>query len=177
MRTYRAVCTAHCPAPRTFDQPPPQFGDCAGQISDPNIDVNVERHVVVDADSHWSGPPDLFTSRAPASVKDGVPRAMEVDGQQTWVFDGHPMGRFSAGGVAARDGTKESAHRALMEWDFHEFHVGAYDPKVRLGVLDECGIDAQVILPSTIGSLKAVWVESPQGRVGGERRRLDPVHP
>ena len=30
-------------------------------------------------------------------------------------------------------------------------HVGAYDPKVRLGVLDECGIDAQIIFPSTIG--------------------------
>ena len=29
-------------------------------------------------------------------------------------------------------------------------HVGA-DPKVRLGVLDECGIDAQIIFPSTIG--------------------------
>jgi predicted TIM-barrel fold metal-dependent hydrolase len=29
--------------------------------------------------------------------------------------------------------------------------VGAWDPKVRLEVLDECGIDAQVIFPSTIG--------------------------
>ncbi len=38
-----------------------------------------------------------------------------------------------------------------MEWDFSEIHVGAYDPEVRLGVLDECGIDAQIIFPSTIG--------------------------
>jgi predicted TIM-barrel fold metal-dependent hydrolase len=30
-------------------------------------------------------------------------------------------------------------------------HVGAHDPDVRLSVLDECGIDAQVIFPSTIG--------------------------
>ena len=30
-------------------------------------------------------------------------------------------------------------------------HLGAHDPVVRLGVLDECGIDAQVIFPSTIG--------------------------
>ena len=30
-------------------------------------------------------------------------------------------------------------------------HVGAWDPVVRLGVLDECGIDAQIIFPSTIG--------------------------
>jgi predicted TIM-barrel fold metal-dependent hydrolase len=68
-----------------------------------------------------------------------------------WVFDGQPVGRFSAGGVIGRDGTKESAHRALFEWTHDDVHVGAWDPDVRLGVLDECGIDAQIIFPSTIG--------------------------
>jgi uncharacterized protein len=106
---------------------------------------------IVDADSHWSEPPDLFTKRAPAGYEDRVPRVEEVDGQPMWVFDGHPVGRFSAAGVIARDGTKEEAHRALHEWTIDEVHVGAYDPEVRLGVLDECGIDAQVIFPSTIG--------------------------
>jgi predicted TIM-barrel fold metal-dependent hydrolase len=106
---------------------------------------------VVDADSHWSEPPDLFTSRAPAEVRDRVPHVEDVDGQATWVFDGHPVGRFSAAGVIGRDGHKESAHKALMQWSHDEVHVGAYDPKVRLGVLDECGIDAQIIFPSTIG--------------------------
>ena len=68
-----------------------------------------------------------------------------------WVFDGLPLGRFSAAGVIGRDGRKESSHKALHEWPHDAVHVGAYDPKVRLGVLDECGIDAQVIFPSTIG--------------------------
>ena len=35
---------------------------------------------IVDADSHWSEPPDLFTSRAPASIRDRMPRVEEVDG-------------------------------------------------------------------------------------------------
>ena len=35
---------------------------------------------VVDADSHWSEPADLFTSRAPAAVRDRVPQVEEVDG-------------------------------------------------------------------------------------------------
>jgi uncharacterized protein len=107
--------------------------------------------LIVDADSHWSEPPDLFTSRAPEKYRDRVPRVEEVDGQLMWVFDGHPVGRFSAGGVIARDGSKESSHRALREWSFDQVHVGAWDPKVRLAVLDECGIDAQIIFPSTIG--------------------------
>jgi predicted TIM-barrel fold metal-dependent hydrolase len=106
---------------------------------------------VVDADSHWSEPADLFTKRAPDRYRDRVPRVEEVDGQPMWVFDGHVVGRFSAAGVIGRDGRKESAHKALFEWTTDDVHVGAYDPKVRLGVLDECGIDAQIIFPSTIG--------------------------
>jgi len=106
---------------------------------------------VFDADSHWSEPADLFTSRAPAEYRDRVPRVEEVDGVPTWVFDGQVLGRHSAAGVIARDGHKEEAEKALFEWAFDEVHVGAYDPKVRLQVLDECGIDAQIIFPSTIG--------------------------
>jgi predicted TIM-barrel fold metal-dependent hydrolase len=107
--------------------------------------------LVIDVDSHWCEAPDLFTKRAPAAFRDRVPRVEEVDGQSMWVFDGQPVGRFSAGGVIGRDGTKESAHRALFEWTHDDVHVGAWDPDVRLGVLDECGIDAQIIFPSTIG--------------------------
>ena len=109
------------------------------------------KQFVVDADSHWSEPPDLFTSRAPAQYKDRVPHVEMVDGVRSWVFDGNPVGRASAGGVIARDGSKEASAKALFEWTTDEIHVGAYDPKVRLQVLDECGIDHQVIFPSTIG--------------------------
>jgi uncharacterized protein len=53
--------------------------------------------------------------------------------------------------VVARDGSKEAADIALNQWTIDQIHEGAYDPKIRLGVLDECGIDAQIIFPSTIG--------------------------
>ena len=111
----------------------------------------LEDTFVLDADSHWCERPDLFTSIAPASVRDRVPRVEEVDGERMWVFDGHPIGRYSAGGVVARDGSKESSDTALHHWTGDEIHEGAYDPKVRLSVMDECGIDAQVVFPSTIG--------------------------
>ncbi len=111
----------------------------------------LNNELVVDADSHWSEPADLFTSRAPAQYRDRVPHVEEVDGQRMWIFDGKEVGRFSAGGVIARDGTKESSYHALFEWTIDEVHQGAYDPKVRLAVLDECGIDAQIIFPSTLG--------------------------
>jgi uncharacterized protein len=114
-----------------------------------NADLSAE--YVVDADSHWCEHPELFTRLAPAKYRDRVPHVEEVDGEPKWIFDGHEMGRFSAGGVIGRDGTKSPADEALNHWTIDQIHVGAYDPKVRLGVLDECGIDAQVIFPSTIG--------------------------
>ncbi|ONH24089.1 amidohydrolase family protein [Pseudofrankia asymbiotica] len=106
---------------------------------------------IVDADSHWSERADLFTSRAPAAYKDRVPQPRDVNGVPTWVMDGHAMGRFSPGGVVARDGSKEEADKALHHWTFDQIHLGAHDPKVRIGVLDDLGIDAQIIFPSTIG--------------------------
>lgn len=106
---------------------------------------------VVDADSHWSEPADLFTKRAPAKFRDRVPRVEVVDGEPSWVFDGNVVGRHSAAAVIGRDGKKEQAHKALFEWTVDEVHLGASDPVARIGVLDEVGIDAQIIFPSTIG--------------------------
>ncbi|SEO90065.1 amidohydrolase family protein [Trujillonella endophytica] len=107
--------------------------------------------LVVDADSHWSEPADMFTSRAPAKYKDQVPHVEVVDGQPSWVFNGTTVGMFAAGAVIAKDGTKSEDAQVLTTWTTEDVHVGAYDPKVRLEVLDECGIDHQVIFPSTIG--------------------------
>jgi predicted TIM-barrel fold metal-dependent hydrolase len=80
-----------------------------------------------------------------------VPRVEVVDGEPTWLFDGQPMGRYGAGGVIGVDGQKEEAQIGLFEWSHEDVHPGAYDPKVRIGVLDECGIDAQIIYPNHIG--------------------------
>jgi len=107
--------------------------------------------LVIDADSHFTERHDLFTELAPAKYKDRVPHVEVVDDVPTWVFDGHPLGRASAGAVIGKDGQKESADLALNHWSIEDTHVGSYDPEVRLGVLDECGIDAQIMFPNTVG--------------------------
>ena len=68
--------------------------------AEPNVDVNVEqrharrrRRLPLVANRPISSP----SWRRP-QYKDRVPRVEEVDGEQTWVFDGHPIGRFSAAG-------------------------------------------------------------------------------
>ena len=107
---------------------------------------------IVDADSHWVEHPELFTRLAPEKYKDRVPRVEDVGGVPTWVFDGHVLKPFTGGAVVARDGTKSDSARVLHEWvSIDDVHVGAYDPKARLEVLDRFGIDAQVIYPNTLG--------------------------
>jgi predicted TIM-barrel fold metal-dependent hydrolase len=106
---------------------------------------------VVDADSHWSEPADLFTKRAPTHLKDRVPHHEVVDGTRMWVMDGQPIGRALAGVVIGKDGKKAPSEIGLHTWHVEDAHQGAYDPVARLKVMDDFGIDAQVIYPSTIG--------------------------
>ncbi len=110
-----------------------------------------ERPLIVDADSHWIEHPELFTRIAPEKYKDRVPRVEEVNGVPMWIFDGHPIARWYAGAVVGRDGSKSGSSRVLEEWTVDDLHVGAYDPVVRLQVMDQFGIDAQLIFPSSIG--------------------------
>jgi predicted TIM-barrel fold metal-dependent hydrolase len=113
--------------------------------------MTLTKPYVVDADSHWSEPADLFTKRAPAHLKDRVPHHEVIDGKRQWVMDGVPIGMAGSGAVIGRDGKKAPSEIGLHEWHVEDAHKGAYDPEARLQVLDDFGIDAQVIFPSTIG--------------------------
>jgi len=107
---------------------------------------------VVDADSHLTEAHDLWVKRAPAAYKDRVPRVEEVDGRPTWIVDDGQVVSFAGGGgVIDRDGNKFPFAESMMEWPIDRVHVAAYDPKVRLEVLDESGIHAQVLYPNLIG--------------------------
>jgi predicted TIM-barrel fold metal-dependent hydrolase len=112
---------------------------------------SLSQFFVVDADSHWSEPADLFTRLAPPQLKDRVPHHEIVDGQRMWVMDGVPIGQAAAGAVIGRDGKKAPAADSLSVWHVEDAHAGAYDPRARIAVLDGFGIDAQIIFPSTIG--------------------------
>jgi len=105
---------------------------------------------VIDADTHYTEPYDLWTSRAPKGYEDRVLRVEQLNGVPTWVVDGREIGFARGGGVVARDDSKipffESSTKGL-DW----VHEGAFDPKARLQLMDECGIHAQVLFPNVVG--------------------------
>lgn len=105
---------------------------------------------VIDADTHMTEVHDLFTSRAPKGFEDRVPRVTEVDGVAMWTVEGAPLGPARAGGVIDRDGRKFPFEETKV-WGIDRVHQGAYDLEHRLAVMDECGIDVQVVYPNAVG--------------------------
>jgi predicted TIM-barrel fold metal-dependent hydrolase len=106
---------------------------------------------VVDADTHMTEQHDLWTSRAPAALRDRVPQVARLDGMACWCVDGAILGRAGAGGVVDRDGHKGRSFEGLYEWEIDKAHVASYDPAARVELMDELGVYAQVVFPGVVG--------------------------
>jgi predicted TIM-barrel fold metal-dependent hydrolase len=107
---------------------------------------------IVDADAHLTERHDLFTERAPSGYEDKVPHVVKIDGMDTWVIDGHTFGKAGSGGTIDRDGKKHPFIDSQGgSWGIDDAHPSAWDPTERLKVMDEFGIDSQVIYPNAIG--------------------------
>ncbi len=105
---------------------------------------------VIDVDSHWTEPADLWTSRAPASLKDRTLRVERNErGVEQWVIeDGQVMG--SVGYCSIRpDGSKSQGMIAFDTYD--EVHPGAIRVPERLDYMDEHGLTVQIVYPNVLG--------------------------
>jgi predicted TIM-barrel fold metal-dependent hydrolase len=96
---------------------------------------------VVDCDTHFTEPPDLFTSRAAAKFKDKVPYHRRVDGVDRWFVGDRNFGSMG-GNVIARNNDKLLGRLAYPTLD--EGHPGSYQVKPRLRAMDDMGIYAQI---------------------------------
>jgi len=105
-------------------------------------------YTIIDADTHVTETPDVWTSRAPASMRDRVPRIeTSARGTLRWVLGGGK-------GMLANPGMTATAGRGSFKnppKSYEEMHPGAYDPKARLKYMDEMGIWAMVMYPNVGG--------------------------
>ncbi|HEX4018648.1 MAG TPA: amidohydrolase family protein [Frankiaceae bacterium] len=107
---------------------------------------------VVDADSHMTERHDLFTSRAPKGYEDRVPRVERIDGEDMWVIEGMTFGRAGSGGTVDPEGNKHPFFDSMGgSWGIDDGHRAAWDPVARLQLMDEVGIETQVLYPNSIG--------------------------
>ncbi|MGE0387615.1 MAG: amidohydrolase family protein, partial [Gammaproteobacteria bacterium] len=146
------------------------------------------QYTIVDADTHVTEPPDVWTSRLPAKWADRAP-CVRFDPQmqeQRWFIDGH---WGTTVGMTAPAGWHEPfpAHPPGYE----QAHPGAYDPAARLKYMDELGVWAQVLYPNVggFGSQVFAKMDDPALRIacvqayndflvewaGHDRRRFVPI--
>ncbi len=110
-----------------------------------------EHLAVLDADAHLTDVNDLWTSRAPAAYKGDILRVEEIDGQATWVVEGTPLGKAGGGSTIDKAGVKHPFVESYVVWDYEQSHPAAWDIDARLEVLDDSGIQYQVLYPNAIG--------------------------
>ena len=111
---------------------------------------------VIDADTHYSEPHDLWTSRVPASMKERVPHVIkDSEGKAAWLVNGDDILQKPAGAAAVirKDGTKKSywENTIAKSMPIEEVTVAAYDPKERLTVMDNMGIYAATVYANVAG--------------------------
>ena len=106
---------------------------------------------IIDVDTHWSEPADLWTSRATPKYRDRVPQKKPLDGTMTWTIDGDiSMGLSSASSVVHESGRKAEGIE-FSKWSVEEVHPACSQMQPRLEVMDQSGIWAQVIYPNVLG--------------------------
>ena len=106
---------------------------------------------IIDSDTHWSEPPDLWTSLAPAKYKELVPQIKEHNGRRKWVVNGDiPIAGDSAVSAIQPDGEKMLGLRFLKA-DIDMVHAASYDCDARLDLMDQMGISHGIVYPNVGG--------------------------
>lgn len=101
---------------------------------------------IISADDHIHEPPDLWTSRAPASLKGKVPYVVHEPDADRWIVDDK---KFASFGPGTQTGQRfKDASTLKMEGRADDVRPGAYQAKYRLEDMDADGIQAAIFYPT-----------------------------
>jgi predicted TIM-barrel fold metal-dependent hydrolase len=107
---------------------------------------------VVDVDTHLTERHDLWTSRAPASIRDRVPQVKVIDGQRSWVIDGDiVIGRNASPASTIRKSGEKIRGMEFISTQIEDVHPASYSTLDRVAMMDACGIAAQIVYPNILG--------------------------
>ena len=106
------------------------------------LDPSLAGIKIVDTDTHITEAPDLFTSRAPAGMKNKVPYVKcDADGVERWYVGDRNFGSMG-GNVIRADNNKLLGRLAFPKLD--QAHPGGHLIKPRLQAMDDMGVYAQI---------------------------------
>lgn len=107
---------------------------------------------VIDVDTHLTEPHDLWTKRAPASLRARVPQVKLRNGKPSWVIDGDKLMGEGANPASTikKDGSKWPGLEFLNH-RIEEVHPASYSAPERVALMDEMGVSAQILYPNVLG--------------------------
>ncbi len=112
---------------------------------------------IVDCDTHFTEPPDLWTANAPAGMKHKMPHVKRVGESDRWFVGDKDFGSLG-GNVIAKDKNKLLGRLAFRRYD--QIAPGSYDLKERLKDMDDMGIWGHICFQNggvtQVGSLCAL---------------------
>jgi predicted TIM-barrel fold metal-dependent hydrolase len=104
---------------------------------------------LISSESHIVEPPDLFTSRLPAALKDRAPKLAEADGGSAWFVDGAepvPLIVTAATGSGWHRSVQGVRQDGPVAWS--DVLPSLYDPAERLNAQWADSVDADVLYPT-----------------------------
>lgn len=112
---------------------------------------------IVDCDTHFTEPADLFSANAPAGMKDKLPHVRRINEIDYWYVGDKNFGSLG-GNVIGKDHNKLLGRLAYQNYD--QIDPGSYAVKPRLQAMDDMGVWAQICFQNggltQAGSLKAL---------------------
>ena len=105
------------------------------------VDPLFEGIKIVDCDTHFTEPADLWTANAPAGMKDKMPHVRRIDNADQWYVGDKHFGSIG-GNVIAKDKNKLLGKLAFQNYD--QIAPGSYDVAERLLDMDAMGVWAQI---------------------------------
>lgn len=121
------------------------------------VDPLFEGIKIVDCDTHFTEPADLWTSHAPAGMKDKMPYVKRINDADQWFVGDKHFGSIG-GNVIAKDGNKLLGRLAFRNYD--QITPGSYSVPERLQDMDAMGVWAQICFQNggvtQVGSLLAL---------------------
>ena len=92
---------------------------------------------IIDVDTHISESPDLWTERAPARLKDRMPRVVGEGADRKWVIDEDKFVAIPWAVTAIKHGG-EKTHKMdeVLAIQFPDADPACYDPQTRVRMMD-----------------------------------------
>jgi uncharacterized protein len=104
---------------------------------------------IFDVDTHWSEPPNLWTSRAPEKYKGKVFEVRKKDEKtEAWFVAGKEVAMIGPA-IVAKDMSKKLGVFTLPTFD--QMSPACSNPLDRVKYMDSAGVIAQVVYPNVIG--------------------------